>query len=113
MKFCPKCGTRLKLVREGDGDYLACPNPNCGYKIRYEGSVLVPVARPDKSPKDKIAVIEEEEGELRTLPTVRVECPKCGHKEAEFWSVQTRSSDEGATQFFRCTRCGYTWREYG
>jgi DNA-directed RNA polymerase subunit M len=26
--------------------------------------------------------------------------------------VQTRRADESATQFFRCTKCGHTWREY-
>ncbi|RLI11166.1 transcription factor S [Candidatus Bathyarchaeota archaeon] len=113
MKFCPKCGTRLTLVKEDDGDYLVCPNPNCDYKARSEGAILIPVTKLKKSPRDKITVIGEEEGALRTLPTVQVECPRCGHNEAYFWFVQTRSSDEGSTQFFRCTRCGYTWREYG
>jgi DNA-directed RNA polymerase subunit M len=26
--------------------------------------------------------------------------------------VQTRGIDESMTQFYRCTRCGYTWRDY-
>jgi len=112
VRFCPKCGTRLMRVKEEDGEYLACPNPNCGYKAKFEGATLVPVIRSEKSPRDKITVIDKGD-ELRPFPTVEVECPNCGHTEAEFWSVQTRSSDEGATQFFRCTRCGYTWREYG
>ncbi|RLG10996.1 MAG: transcription factor S, partial [Thaumarchaeota archaeon] len=39
-------------------------------------------------------------------------CPKCGNREAYYWAVQTRSADEPMTRFFRCTKCGYTWREY-
>jgi DNA-directed RNA polymerase subunit M len=26
--------------------------------------------------------------------------------------VQTRSIDESMTQFYRCTKCGHTWRDY-
>ncbi len=111
MRFCPKCGTRLTLTREEGGDFLVCPR--CGYKTPAEGPTLVPVAKIQKSPRDKITVIGEAEGRLRTLPTVEIECPRCGNLEAYFWQVQTRSSDESSTQFFRCTRCGYTWREYG
>ncbi|OYT51972.1 transcription factor S [Candidatus Bathyarchaeota archaeon ex4484_135] len=111
MRFCPKCGTRMQLAKEESGEFLICPR--CGYKARLEGDLLVPVAKLQKSPRDKITVIREEEARLRTLPTVQVECPRCGNNQAYFWQVQTRSSDESATQFFRCTRCGYTWREYG
>jgi DNA-directed RNA polymerase subunit M/transcription elongation factor TFIIS len=28
------------------------------------------------------------------------------------WIVQTRGSDESSTQFMRCVKCGYTFREY-
>ena len=111
MRFCPKCGTRMMPDKESSGELLVCPR--CGYKAKLEGTILVPVAKLQKSPRDKITVIREEEGRLRTLPTVQIECPRCGHNQAYFWQVQTRSSDESATQFFRCTRCGYTWREYG
>ena len=111
MRFCPKCGTRLMPTREGEEELLVCPR--CGYKVRADKPILVPVARLRKSPRDKVTVIGEEEGSLRPLPTTQVECPRCGHNQAYYWFVQTRSSDEGATQFFRCTRCGYTWREYG
>ena len=111
MRFCPNCGTRLMPAKEEGGELLVCPR--CGYKARSEGALLIPVARIEGSLKDKITVIRAEEGRLSTHPKVSVECPKCGNTEAYFWTVQTRSSDEASTQFFRCTRCGHTWREYG
>ncbi|MCD6114052.1 MAG: transcription factor S, partial [Thermoprotei archaeon] len=40
------------------------------------------------------------------------ECPKCGNREAYVWMMQTRAADEPPTRFYRCTKCGYTWREY-
>jgi DNA-directed RNA polymerase subunit M len=32
--------------------------------------------------------------------------------EVYVWQVQTRGGDEASTQFFRCTKCGHTFREY-
>jgi DNA-directed RNA polymerase subunit M len=60
--------------------------------------------------KSKILILEEED--IRTLPTTRVECKRCGNMEAEWWLLQTRKADEAETRFFRCTKCKFTWREY-
>lgn len=40
-----------------------------------------------------------------------VTCPRCGNGQAYFMEVQTRSADEPATLFFRCTSCKVQWRE--
>jgi len=63
-------------------------------------------------PEDHIIVIGKKEQRLKTLPVINIECPKCGNNLAYVWQVQTRSADESSTQFFRCTKCGYTFREY-
>ncbi|RKX65519.1 MAG: transcription factor S, partial [Tenericutes bacterium] len=44
-------------------------------------------------------------------PVVEAECPDCGLVKAEFWTMQTRSSDEPETQFFKCKKCRKTWKE--
>jgi DNA-directed RNA polymerase subunit M len=62
--------------------------------------------------KESVVVIGKEHESVQTLPTTRVTCPKCGHGEAFHWMVQTRGGDEAMTQFFRCTKCERTWREY-
>jgi DNA-directed RNA polymerase subunit M len=46
------------------------------------------------------------------LPETDKKCPKCSHMRAYFWALQTRSSDEGETAFFKCVKCNHTWREY-
>jgi len=60
--------------------------------------------------QERTVVIEAEASKV--MPTVKALCPKCGHSEAYWWLVQTRRADEGSTRFYRCIKCGYTWREY-
>ena len=38
-------------------------------------------------------------------------CPKCGHNEASYHTLQLRSADEGATVFYTCTKCHHKYRE--
>jgi len=105
MKFCAKCGTLLKL--DAEKKVLACPK--CGAEEQMEGDIVI--SRNNKE-TDKIIVIGKKERNLKTLPQTKVKCPKCENTQAYWWMVQTRSIDESATQFFRCTKCGHTWRDY-
>ena len=43
--------------------------------------------------------------------TSGVVCSKCGHNEAFFHQVQTRSADEPMTEFYKCVNCGHKWKE--
>jgi len=114
MEFCPDCGTRLVSTREKKRKkvvfHLACPK--CGYKKKTGDKPSVVPKAIERPPQESIAIIGKEEQKLRTLPTVRIECPKCGNNTAYVWQVQTRGTDESSTQFFRCTKCNYTFREY-
>jgi DNA-directed RNA polymerase subunit M len=84
---CPKCGAEQPMTEE------------------------IKIEREAKN-QDKIVVIGKKEQSLRTTAQVKAECPKCGNDKASWWQVQTRGIDESATQFYRCTKCGYTWRDY-
>jgi DNA-directed RNA polymerase subunit M len=90
---------------------LTCPK--CGYEKNASSKKLNPLVEieQNKKSKEKITIITKEEAKLRTLPTLKRQCPKCNNKEAYWWMVQTRGADESTTQFFRCTKCGYTERE--
>ena len=112
MEFCPKCYTRLVLrkndTHEGKLVFIC---PKCNYTkdaTKQESTTVAPI---DRMQQDQVAVIGEEEAKIRTMPTMKAECLKCHNNEVYWWMVQTRGADESPTQFFRCTKCGYTWRE--
>lgn len=113
IEFCPNCGTRLVLKRKKDSKETLLVCFKCGYEKQVGAPILSPSRRVTEiKPEDHIVVIGEKEQKLKTLPVVTVECPKCGNNLAYVWQVQTRGADESSTQFFRCTKCGYTFREY-
>jgi len=115
MEFCPKCGSRLvpKKAKNGKDATLVMICPKCGYKKKAADKIEPkPIKAVQTNPRQLVAVISKEEQKLRTLPTVRIECPKCGNNVAYVWQVQTRGADESSTQFLRCTKCSYTFREY-
>ena len=114
MEFCAECGSRLvpKKVASGKQELLMLVCTKCHFKktesnvgVRFNGKMI------SHGPKQFVAVIGKEE-QLSTLPTLQLQCPRCGNNTANVWQVQTRGSDESSTQFFRCVQCGYTVREY-
>ena len=110
MKFCPKCGTRLRLKVQKPSSILVCDK--CGFT---EESSASSAAQPEIIEEDDPAtmkVLGDKEDKIKTMPTTQIECPKCGHNTAFWWFVQTRSGDEPPTQFFRCEKCAHTWRQY-
>lgn len=101
MEFCPKCGSVLIEKRKNFGCI------KCNYiakgKVKIESTEEI---------KEKQMPIEVKKKETNVMPVVFEICPKCGHKEAYFWTSQTRSADEAETKFFKCVKCKHTWREY-
>jgi len=100
--FCKKCGSIL-LAK---GKKTVCSN--CGYVSKDKPASL---KEEIKQKSVKIEIIKKEETE--TLPTTEVDCSKCGHNQAYYWTIQTRAGDEGETKFLKCKNCNHTWRDYG
>ncbi|MFB0567367.1 MAG: transcription factor S [Candidatus Bathyarchaeia archaeon] len=113
MNFCPNCGTRLISLKKREGRkvalLLSCPK--CGYEKRATRPMTTVSKIIEHSSQEQIAVIGKREQKLRTLPKVRIECPRCGNRFAYAWMVQIGGLEESSTQFFRCTKCNYTFRE--
>lgn len=102
MKFCPSCEVKLK---KGDSG-LQCPK--CDY---VEGQETKQTKKTIQEQESQFNVLSENET-MKALPTIKIECEKCGNDEAVWWMLQTRSADEPTTQFYRCSKCRYTWRNY-
>ena len=104
--FCPKCGSILIPKKEGSKTISTC---SCGYRSKDEGAGKL--KEDVKSKASKVEVVDTEY-DMKALPKMKVECPKCHNNEAGFWEVQTRASDEPATKFLKCTKCKHIWRDY-
>jgi transcription factor S len=105
MQFCPKCGSIIIAKKENGKMVLHC---SCGYKANatQESGVRETVKEDTKA---DVHIVEADDD---VRPEVDVECEKCSNKKAYFWSMQTRAADEPETKFFKCTKCGHTWRDY-
>ena len=114
MKFCENCGSKLKAKTQVEGGktsvVLACDN--CGFVLKDKKSVSKAMKQEAETSKQSIKIVSKEDEKIKTMPTLKIDCPKCGNKEAFWWFLQTRSGDEPPTQFYRCTVCGHTWRQY-
>ena len=101
MEFCEKCGGIIKI----ENNLAFCAS--CGHKIKKRPKIE---AHEIINKKENIEIIDEEAD--NTYPLVQIDCPKCRHKKAYFWTSQTRSSDEPETKFYKCEKCRHTWRKY-
>lgn len=125
MKFCPKCEAKLRRGIEG----LSCPK--CEYAESADAQGQQQQQRPaaasaaaargrkvgnggdaDDDGNGGLDVFDDADATAETRPTIKIECEKCDNTEAVWWMLQTRSADEPTTQFYRCTKCEYTWRDY-
>lgn len=107
MKFCPKCGGLMLPRKIEEGLILTCGG--CGHVVKAVEAEEYRLVKRLEQKEEEVKIIEEEPP---TLPTAHARCPSCGHSKAYWWLRQTRGADEPATRFFRCVKCGHTWREY-
>ena len=115
MEFCPKCGSRLtpKKTKTGKKIKISLACSKCGYsKKEIKKPMTNKILKTKENLQKYVTVITKEEQKINTLPTLKIECPKCGNKKVYVWQVQTRGGDESSTQFMRCTKCDHTFREY-
>jgi transcription factor S len=89
--------------------------PKCGFtadKEEQESLSKKKISSVQESISTSSLKVMDTDNSPDALPTTTVECPKCGNNTAFWWMLQTRSADEATTQFYRCTKCVHTWRNY-
>ncbi len=88
-------------------------SPKCGYEKEETIPKNLGNSKTVKqNTRQLVDAISVEELKLSTLSTANVACPSCGNHKAYTWQVQALGAEETATQFFRCTKCGSTFRDY-
>jgi len=108
MEFCKKCGSILRPEKKGSKVVLVCKR--CNKKFEGSKAKNIVIGESGESSKEIVSIGKRELE--KELPKIEIECPKCGNKEAYWWSQQTRSTDEPPTLFYKCVKCSYTWRSY-
>jgi DNA-directed RNA polymerase subunit M len=92
------------------GDDLVCPK--CGFKAKKGASEGKSVTEVKHASGGSASLKVMDDDNKPDLPTISIRCPQCDNNTAVWWMLQTRSADEATTQFFRCTKCNHTWRNY-
>jgi len=82
----------------------------CGYEKSKAGESDLLMSKTERDDREEVTVLEENVDV--GLPTTTARCEECGHNVAYWWLRQLRSADESETRFFKCVKCGTTWREY-
>jgi len=109
MRFCEKCGNLLVVEKKRKNVYLVCRKCHRVYKTKGEKLRIGSSVTEGK----KRVIVMTEKDQFSELPKTKILCSQCENMEAYWWMQQTRSADEPPTMFYRCTKCGHSWRSYG
>ena len=111
--FCRECESLMEPP--GDGPVVHCGT--CGSTqsaALLENRPIVTESRPgtygDKFGRDVRASRKRGEAAPGEGATIDEKCPRCGHHEMTFHTMQLRSADEGQTVFYECPRCHYKFK---
>jgi transcription factor S len=88
-----------------DKKKLACSS--CGKTSKGKTNVII-----KEEVKDGLKDLQVVDKDINVNPEIEEKCPKCSHKRAKFWTLQTRAGDESETRFYECMKCNHRWREY-
>ena len=106
MQFCAECGSMMKA----EDDVMICTA--CGERVDRDRDREAEFVSTESQVDDDV-IESDESANFEAKPIASdVRCSDCGNDEAWYTIKQTASADEPPTRFFKCTECGYRWREY-
>ncbi len=111
--YCDVCDSILQ-PKEINGEILAfCPDCEEEKADGRLQSITFSNKDKNKDPEGGKILIIEESNTTTGRSKKEMYCEECKSTQlVEYWEIQTRSADESATRFFRCTNCDKNWREY-
>ena len=114
--FCAQCGDLLHIAeRDKEARCTTCKF-SCGVDDFLDVCTVSESGPRDWQKKYGVHPIIKENPELEKdvqhkRQVVDDDCPKCGHKGLEFYTLQLRSADEGQTVFYECPSCGHKFSQ--
>ncbi|BFZ55871.1 RNA polymerase III C11 subunit [Savitreella phatthalungensis] len=111
VSFCPTCGNHLVLgTSEHATNRLECRTCPFIYPLRESRFVRQPLK--PKPIDDILGGPEAWDNVDNTAAQCQNPkgCPN-GEDRAYFFQLQIRSADEPMTTFYKCTSCGFQWKE--
>ena len=122
--FCPQCGSILDppVGSEISCDFCtySCPfsSVNTGEIVTYSEARSKPAWVGEDDDEEEEEIHKTTGGASKTTTksskkskhaTIEEPCPKCGHPELYFYTMQLRSVDEGSTVFYECPKCSHKY----
>lgn len=117
--FCDDCGNLLDNPEDkiNNSNVIECSQCQAEYaKSQFTNLKVVTSTSEDAFPsslrlKRSVVKTNLKRDELKDDgATIKEKCPKCGHDEMRYQTLQLRSADEGATVFYTCIKCNYKYR---
>lgn len=109
--FCPHCGTILDPPEIDDN--VKCTF--CPFKCNFDDiSIQQVITKSSSKPKPTWIMDDNEDDDKKNKnkhATIEEPCPKCGHNELYFYTMQLRSVDEGSTVFYECPKCKHKFSQ--
>mmetsp|Transcript_13537 Transcript_13537/g.29114 ORF Transcript_13537/g.29114 Transcript_13537/m.29114 type:complete len:110 (-) Transcript_13537:1914-2243(-) len=109
MRFCPWDGTLLIVDNRGSSQSFRFRCVACPYVSPIARDT--PVSERTTLKLKQVDDVLGGEDSWKDVPTTEAACSNCGHREAYFQQLQTRSADEPMTIFYKCAKCGEQWRD--
>eukprot|EP00794_Sanderia_malayensis_P007882 gene7882-8733_t len=112
--FCSECGSILPLP--GEENYIHCRI--CSHKYVMSNAKSSEIHSSKVYNEERIALarsmeLKNFEKEIeQSGPVTKRKCSNCGNDKMTYITRQTRSTDEGQTVFFTCTKCKFKETEY-
>ncbi|EGR33565.1 RNA polymerase i subunit, putative [Ichthyophthirius multifiliis] len=116
-EFCPQCGYLIEMPIYSDKVECNKCEFICSVLEYKCPPIISKIQFSHKKPwleqyNAKIRGVDDKEQNFNQKKAkIKSECPQCGYHTMYFWTVQTRSADEGSTVFYECADCKHTYTQ--